>query len=43
MTRALKIASPLRGFAGLSLEGADYENAQRTRVMREVREALGCQ
>ncbi len=43
VTRALKIASPLRGFAGLSLEGADYENAQRTRVMREVREALGCQ
>ncbi len=28
VTRALKIASPLRGFAGLSLEGADYENAQ---------------
>jgi hypothetical protein len=43
VTRALKIASPLRGFAGLSLEGADYENAQRTRIMREVREALGCQ
>lgn len=43
VARALKIASPLRGFAGLSLEGADYEHAQRTRIMREVREALGCQ
>ena len=42
VARALKIASPLRGFAGLSLEGADYENAQRTRIMREVREVLGC-
>ncbi len=42
VARALKIASPLRGFAGLSLEGADYENTQRTRIMREVREALGC-
>lgn len=42
VARALKIASPLRGFAGLSLEGADYESAQRTRVLREVREALGC-
>lgn len=41
-TRALKIASPLRGFAGLSLRGADCKSAQRTRTMREVREALGC-
>jgi len=43
VARALKIASPLRGFTGLSLEGADYETAQRTRIMREVSEALGCQ
>lgn len=40
---ALMVASPLRGFAGLSLEGWDYETAQRARIIREVREALGCQ
>ena len=43
VARALKLVSPLRGFAGLSLEGAEYDTAQRTRIMREVREALGCQ
>ena len=42
VARALNIASPLRGFAGLSLEGAEYETDQRTRMTREVREALGC-
>ena len=42
VARALKIASPLIGFADLSLKEADYENAQRTRIMREVREALDC-
>ena len=42
VARALKIASPLRGFAGLFLDSFEDETAQRTRVMREVREALGC-
>lgn len=41
--RALKTASPLRRFAGSSLEGANFENAQRNRIMKEVREALCCQ
>ena len=41
--RALNIAGPLRGFAGLSLERIYYESARRTRIMREVRESLGCQ
>ena len=43
VARALKIASPLRGFAGLYLEKTDELTAQRTRIMREVREALGAQ
>lgn len=34
VARALKIASPLRGFVGLSLKGADYENAQQTQILR---------
>lgn len=42
VARALKTASPLRGFAGVSLEGADDETAQRTRITRDVREALSC-
>lgn len=41
VARALKIASPLRVFAGLSLGVVGYETAQRTRIMMEVREALG--
>lgn len=43
LDRVLRIASPLKGFAGLSVDGSDHETAQRTRTMREVREALGCQ
>lgn len=39
---ALQIASPLSGFAGLSLAENAFETDQRTRVMREVGEALGC-
>lgn len=43
VARALNVASPLTSFAHISLEGATYEeSAQRTRLMREVREALGC-
>ena len=43
VARALRIASPLRGFAGLYLEEFDELTAQRTRIMSEVREALGAQ
>lgn len=43
VTRALNIASPLKGFAGLFLEEVDRETAQRIRIIREVREALACQ
>ena len=39
---ALRTASPLRGFDGLILKGPINETAQRTRIWREVREALGC-
>ena len=39
---ALDWASPLKGFPGLSLEGDDYATDQRTRIMGEVRRALGC-
>ncbi|MCJ1338398.1 hypothetical protein MMC09_003685 [Bachmanniomyces sp. S44760] len=41
VARALKIASPLGGFANLSVEGASY-SAQGARITRSVREALGC-
>lgn len=43
VARPLNLASPLRGFANLSLEGADHETDQRTRNLREIREALCCQ
>ena len=39
---ALRTASPLRGFEGLILKGSINETAQRTRIWKEVREALGC-
>lgn len=42
VARALDWASPLKGFPGLSLEGDDYATDQRTRIMGEVRRALGC-
>lgn len=42
VARALKIASPLRDVGGLVLIGADDENAQRTYIMRELRDVLGC-
>lgn len=43
VTRALKMVSPLKGFAGLSLEPIEHDTDQQTRIMREVRETLGCQ
>ena len=43
VARVLKIVSPLRGFAGMSLDYFHSEGAQRTRILGEVREALGCQ
>ena len=42
VNRAVRIAGPLRDIAGLVLRGASNENAQRTRIMKEVGEALGC-
>ena len=41
VARALRIASPLRRFDGLVLDGRN-ETTQRVRILREVREALGC-
>lgn len=43
VTRALKMVGPLKGFAGLSLEPIEHDTDQQTRIMREVRETLGCQ
>lgn len=43
VARTLTMVGPLRGFAVLSMNRADHETDQRTRVMREVREELGCQ
>lgn len=40
--RALKIASPLRNMRGLVVRGAEDQNAQRTHILREIRQALGC-
>lgn len=42
VSRGLRIASPLKDVAKLVLYGADHESAQRMRITREVREALGC-
>ena len=42
VARALWTASPLRKFDNLILKGPGNENAQRMRISREVREALGC-
>jgi len=42
VTRAIKIASPLRDIPGLILRGDSNEGSQRIRIIREVREALGC-
>ena len=42
VTRVLWTASPLRKFDGLVLKGPGNETAQRMRILREVREALGC-
>lgn len=39
---ALRTASPLKDCTGLVLKGNTNETAQRTRIFREVREALGC-
>ena len=39
---ALRTASPLKDCTGLVLKGRTNETAQRTRIFREVREALGC-
>ncbi len=41
VARALRIASPLRDFDGLVLEGSN-ETPRRVRILREVREELGC-
>ena len=53
VARILKMASPFRGFVGFYLQGEDSqgkdlqggenETTQQARVLREVREALGCQ
>jgi hypothetical protein len=40
--RAVWIASPLKDVKTLVLKGPENENAQRMRIAREVREALGC-
>ena len=42
VARALRTASPLRKFDRLILKGPGLETAQRMRIWREVREALGC-
>lgn len=42
VARALRTASPLRKFDRLTLKGPGLETAQRMRIWREVREALGC-
>ena len=39
---ALRTASPLKDCTGLVLKGCTNETAQKTRIFREVREALGC-
>lgn len=42
VARVLRIASPLRDITGLVLQGSKDDSAQRTRIIREVCEALGC-
>lgn len=42
VNRAVREASPLKGLPGLSIRGGFNENNQRARIVREVREALGC-
>lgn len=39
---ALKVARPLSGFAGLFMAEYAFETDQRARVIKEVREKLGC-
>lgn len=43
VARVLKMVGPLRGIADMSLDYFHGEGAQRTRILEEVREALGCQ
>ncbi len=43
VSRGTRTASPLKHIAGLVLLGSKHETAQRLRIHREVREALGCQ
>lgn len=40
--RALRIAGSLRDRCGVVVRGAEDQNAQRTHILREIREALGC-
>lgn len=42
VTRALEKLGPLRDLPGLSIRGGFNENSQRARIVRKVREALGC-
>lgn len=42
VTRAIRVASPLKDIALLVFRGVSIENAQQMRIIREVREALGC-
>lgn len=41
VTRAIRVVSPLKDIS-LFLRGVSIENAQQMRIIREVREALGC-
>lgn len=41
--RVLKRLGPLKDMPGLVLRGSCNENQQRAHILREVREAFGCQ
>ena len=43
VARAVRIVSPLIGIASLVVRGDSNKGAQRMRIVREVREAFGCQ
>lgn len=43
VNRVLEKLGPLKDMPGLALRGGLNENNQRARILREVREALGCQ
>lgn len=43
VNRVLKKLGPLKDMPGLTLRGFFHDNDQRARIMREIRDALGCQ